>query len=301
MSTTKLKASDRQALFRKIATVLKKEYGGSVPKDQRNVLETMLFACCLEDARYADAEAAYKNLIETFHDLNEIRVSSISEVERSLESLDNAAWRALRVRDTLQYVFEKYYVFDFEPLRRKTMDAAVKQLAKIKCLSPFVQLYTLQHSLGAHVVPMDETLCEVIAWLGLIPQGLPPDKAAEEIKSSVRKPDAALLCHLLRELGADPKFKSAFKITKSMLIDGEVDASDAPERLRALIKNPPKRTKKVSKSRKKPASPKTGTATKRSKVAKKATATKKKVTKKVTRPKRTAKKKTTRSSVRKKK
>ena len=299
MSTTKLKASDRQTLFRKIVTVLKKEYGGSVPKDQRNVLETMMFACCLEDAKYADAEAAYKNLLESFHDLNEIRVSSISEVERTLDSLDNAAWRALRVRDTLQYVFEKYYVFDFEPLRRKTMDSAVKQLAKIKCLSPFVQSYTLQHSLGAHVVPMDETLCQVVAWLGLIPQDTPPDKAAEEMKSSVRKSDAPLLCYLLRELGADPKFKSAFKITKSMLTDGEVDPSDAPERLQALIKNPPKRTRKVSKSRKKPAAKKTAAA-KKSKTAKKST-TKKKVTKKVTKPKRTTKKKTKRSSARKKK
>ena len=76
MSTTKLKASDRQALFRKIVTVLKKKYGGSVPKDQRNVLETMLFACCLEDAQHEDAEAAYQNLLDSFHDLNEIRVSS---------------------------------------------------------------------------------------------------------------------------------------------------------------------------------------------------------------------------------
>ncbi|MEZ6050501.1 MAG: hypothetical protein R3C02_03795 [Planctomycetaceae bacterium] len=299
MSTTKLKASDRQALFRKIVTVLKKKYGGSVPKDQRNVLETMLFACCLEDARHEDAEAAYQNLLDSFHDLNEIRVSSITEVERSLGNLDDPAWRALRIRDTLQYVFEKYYVFDFEPLRRKTMDAAVKQLSKIKCLSSFVQLYTLQNSLGAHVMPIDATVCRVVAWLGLIPQDMPPDKAAEEVKSSVRKSDAPLLGYLLRELGADPNFKSAFKITKSMLTDGEVDPTDAAERLQDLLKNPPGRTKKVSKPQKKATSAKSSTTDRKSKSSKLSGTKKKTVTKKVSRPK-TTKKKTTRRLTKKK-
>lgn len=300
MSSTKLKASDRQALFRKIVSVLKKKYGGSVPKDQRNVLETIMFACCLEDARYQDAETAYQNLLESFHDLNEIRVSSITEVERTLESLDNAAWRALRIRDTLQYVFEKYYVFDFEPLRRKTVDAAVKQLSKIKCLSSFVQLYALQHSLGAHVVPVDETVCRVLAWLGLIPQGMEPEKAAEEVKSSVRKSDAPLLGYLLRELGADPQLRSAFVITKSMLTDGEVDPSDGAERLQALLKNPPSRTKKVSKPQKKLTTKKPATASSKSSSKKVSGASKKAVTKKVTRPKRTTKKTTTRRLTKKK-
>ncbi len=300
MSTTKLKASDRQVLFRKIANVLKKKYGSSVPKDQRNVLETMLFACCLEDARYADAEAAYTSMLTTFHDLNEIRVSSISELERSLERQEDAAWRAFRVRDILQYVFEKYYVFDFEPLRRKTMDSAVKQLAKIKCLSSFVQLYTLQHSLGAHVIPMDQTLCRVVAWLGLIPPDMPPDKAAEEVKSSVRKSDAPLLCHLLRELGADPVYKSAFKITKAMLTDGEVDPTDGPKRLEALLKSPPKSSEALSKSRKKPMAKSSASATRKSKAAKKPAGKEATVTKKVSRPKRVVEKKTNSRPVRKK-
>ncbi len=281
--------------------MLKKKYGGSVPKDERNVLETMLFACCLEDARYEAAEAAYQNLLSSFHDLNEIRVSSISEVERSLSSLDDAAWRAFRARDILQYVFEEYYVFDFEPLRRKTVDAAEKQLAKIKGLTPFVQLFTLQHSLGPHVVPLDETLCRVVAWLGLVAPDTPPDQAAEEMKSSVRKADVPLLCHLLRQLATDPDFKSSFKITKSMLTDGTVDPSDAPQRLQEVLSHPRKRAASTTRKRKKPASAPKGARTSqgRAKKTKKAAA-KKSVTKKVSRPKRAAKKKTTRRKARKK-
>ncbi len=301
MANTKLKASDRQDLLRKVVGTLKKKYGGSVPKDDRNVLETMLFACCLEDARYEDAEAAYQNLLASFHDLNEIRVSSISEVERSLSSLDDAAWRAFRVRDILQYVFEEYYVFDFEPLRRKTVDAAEKQLAKIKGLTPFVRLYTLQHSLGPHIVPVDDMLCRIFAWLGLIAPETPPDQAAEELKSSVRKADVPLLCHLLRRLATDPDFKSSFKITKSMLTDGAVDPTDAPQRLQELLSHPRKRAAGTTRKKKKPATASKGARKSGSRATKaKKAAAKKSVTKKVARPKRAAKKKTTRRKARKK-
>ncbi|MGE0377612.1 MAG: hypothetical protein AB7Q45_19555, partial [Planctomycetaceae bacterium] len=237
-----------------------------------------------------------RNLLESFHDWNEIRVSSISEVERSLEKLDDAAWRAFRTRDILQYVFEEYYVFDFEALRRKTLEAAEKQLSRIKGLTPFVRLYTLQHSLGAHVIPMDDTLCRVLAWVGMIEPDTPPDVAAEELKSSVRKSDVPLLCHLLRQLGTDPDFKASFKITKAMLTNGSVDPADTTERLQELLKSPRGRGKVTSRKRKKPAGRGASQAGQRRNTNK--TARKKKpVTKKVTRPKHAAKKKTTRRGV----
>jgi len=299
MAIVKLKASDRQDLLRKVNTILKKQYGGSVPKADRNVLETMLFACCLEDSPYEDAEAAFQNLIASFHDLNEIRVSSISEVERCLESVDDAAWRAFRARDILQYVFEEYYVFDFEVLRRKTLEAAEKQLAKIKGLTPFVRLYTLQQSLGAHVIPMDDTMCRVVAWMGLIEPDTPPDEAAEEMKTSIRKSDVPLLCHLLRRLGTDPDYKSSFKITKSMLTDGRVDPGDLPDRLAAVLSHPRKRSPAATRTRKKPAARRKTDAAQKSRGTKKSSDGKP-VTKKVARPKHPAKKKAARRSVRKK-
>src|SRR5690606_24936161 len=138
MSSSKLKASDRQAIFKKLATALKKKYGGSIPKHKYNVLDTLLFACCLENVTHDDAEAAFERLLEAFDDLNVVRVSSVKEIEQALGEVDEVAWKALRIRECLQYVFEKHYAFDFEPLKRKTMDAAEKELAKIPHMSAFV-------------------------------------------------------------------------------------------------------------------------------------------------------------------
>lgn len=292
MSSSKLKASDRQAIFKKLATVLKKKFGGSVPKHKLDVLDTLLFACCLENVTHEDAEAAYARLLETFDDLNVVRVSSVKEIEEALGDIDGAAWKALRIRESLQYVFEKYYAFDFEPLRRKTMDAAEKELSKIKHLSPFIRLYTLQMSLDSHVVPLDDHQTEIVTWLGFVEPDTPPEKVSEEMKSSFRKNDVALMCHLLRELGADKKYRGTFKMTKTLANSGELDAEDAVVRLEKHLKNPAASKKKVTKTRKKPA------ATSRKTTTTKKTGTK--TAKKVTKKKPTTKKKTTKRPARKK-
>lgn len=296
MSSSKLKASDRQAIFKKLATLLKKKYSGSVPKHKLNVLDTLLFACCLENVSYEDAEAAFARLFETFDDLNVIRVSSVSEIETALGDVDDGAWKALRIRESLQYVFEKFYAFDFEPLRRKTMDAAEKELAKIKHLSSFVRLYTLEMSLDSHVVPLDDVQTEIITWLGFVEPQTPPEKAAEEMKSSFRKNDVAAMCHLLRQLGADKKYKGTFKLTKTLINSGDLDPEQAVVRLEKHLKNPAAARKKVT--RKKPAS-----ATRKPKTAKKPAASSsgsRKKAKTVTKKKPTAKKKATKRAARKK-
>lgn len=284
MSSSKLKASDRQAIFKKLATALKKKYGGSVPKHKYNVLDTMLLACCLENVTDEQAEAAFDRLLETFDDLNVVRVSSVKEIEEALGDIDEAAWKALRIRECLQYVFERHYAFDFEPLRRKTMDAAEKELAKIPHLSSFVRLYTLQHALDSHVVPLDDIQTEILTWLGFVEPETTPEKAAEEVKSSLRKNDVALMCHLLRQLGTDKKYKGTFKVSKTLINSGEMDPQNAVERLEKHLKSPAAR-KKV---RKKPA-----TAARKTKPASA------KSSKKVTR-KKPAAKKTTKRPARKK-
>lgn len=288
MTTSKLKASDRQAIFKKLATALKRRYGGSVPRHKYNVLDTLLFACCLENTTHEQAEAAFQRLLESFDDLNVIRVSSVREIEVALGEVDDAAWKALRIRECLQYVFEKHYAFDFEALRRKTMDAAEKDLTKIRHLSPFARLYTLQHALDSHVVPLDDLQTEILMWLGIVEPHTPPDKAAEDVKSSLRKNDVGLMCHLLRQLGTDRKYKGTFRLSKTLINSGELDPQNAIDRLEKHLKNPSAARKKV---RKKPA------AARKTKPAAKPAAAK--ATRKVTKP-RPAAKKTTKRPARKK-
>lgn len=252
-SSRKMKASDRQSVIRRVMSLLQKKYGRSLPKSDRDVLHTLLFGITLENASQDAAEAALANLIAGYHDLNEIRVSSVTELEGLLTAVPQSDWKALRIREALQFTFEKYYNFDLEPLRRKTMDIAEKQLAKVGYLTPFARNYVLQHSLGSHVVPVDDATRIVIQWLGLAAPETDNDSAAEEVKSALRKPDAVLFCHLLRSLVTDRRYAGTFSLDNSPISDGEPEESVIVERLKQHMAHPPRIVKKtVKKSRKRP-------------------------------------------------
>lgn len=276
-TTRRAKASDKQGVCKKLVPLLKKRYPGGVPKSDRTVLRTILYGICLENAGAAEADRAFERLESNFHDLNEVRVSTIAELESIFEGMSDPAWRAMRVRGTLQYVFEKQFSFDFEGLRRKTLDLAAKQLARIKCLTPFVRDYTLLSVLGSHLVPADERMTRAAIWLGLAEPGMSPEQASEALKSSVRKADAPLLCQQLRQLATDPALIPAFDEVDHYTENDEeefpYDLDTAVARLKALFEHGHTAKKPANKSAASTAAstgtskPKTSSKTSKSKTA----------------------------------
>ena len=174
-ATQKTKMVDKLTLGKKLVALLKKRYPSPPSHQERPVLETLLYAICLEDASVEQADAAFEKLLHAFHDLNELRVSSITELSTIFDGMLSADWRAHRVRNILQYVFEKHFEFALEGLRRKTLELATKQLSKIRDLSPFVRNYALQSALETHVVPVDRLMTNASIWLGLVAVGESPD------------------------------------------------------------------------------------------------------------------------------
>ncbi|HUG94211.1 MAG TPA: hypothetical protein VML55_25505 [Planctomycetaceae bacterium] len=246
----KTKLSDKQAIGRKLLSILKKQYPGSPPRQDRPVLETILYAVCLEDASPEQAEAAYQRLHSEFHDLNEVRVSSISELSVAFAGLPHPEFRAQEVRSALGYIFEKSVVserreaFEFDSLEKMTLEQAVKQLGKIRDLSEFVRAWTLQTVLGSHLVPADRSLTNAAVWLGLLPPGTTSETASEALKSAVRKADVPVFCYYLRRLATDPRLAEAFNVSKTPPPEGGYDPAAAPERLVELLKSARSRKKK---------------------------------------------------------
>lgn len=266
MASAKIKASDRSKVCQQIVTVLKKEYGSRLPSHDFDVLDTLLFSICLENSNRSDAEIALQRLKDNFFDYNELRVSSITEIQNAFIGMSEPEWRAMRVRDVLQYVFENGYSFEAEDLRKKTMDAAEKQLKKIKSLTPFNISHTLLFSLGSHVVPIDEGILSIGKWLGLLEPGTKVKAASEQLKGAVRKADVPLFYYLVSNLA------SASNVQKTTA------SSDGPEggdplkillavsgRLKDLLagkikpsrKTKPAATKKAAKATKKTTAKKT--------------------------------------------
>lgn len=247
----KLKAGDRQTIIQKIVNLIKKKRKVPAPPKEQPVLETLLHAALLENSTVAEADAALERLTTSFFDLNEIRVSSVAEIERALKPIPDAPWRALRIRATLHFVFEKQFSFDFEALRRKGLEYAVKQLAKMRDLSPFIRNYCLLHNLGSHIVPLDEAAHSLFIWLGLVDHALTLDQASEDLKSSIRKADVHSVLNVLRALAADPLYFQFLKSAAHSRPKEGFDPNTAVERLTEILNRPPKIARVVS--RKKPA------------------------------------------------
>ncbi len=235
------KASDKALACKKLTALLQKDYGKSVPKFKLPVLETMLFAVCLEDNSWEAAEAGYAKLLKSYFDLNEIRVSSVTELERTLSNLKDADWKGLRIRSILRFVFEGSYSFDFEKLSKLTIESAQKRLRKIEFLSPFVIDFTLQHVLGSHVLPLDKLTLRALVHLGLAPEGMEIVEAGEFVKAGLKKSETFGFATLIRKLATDPKFESRLEDT----FDDEFDVLKVEECLETL-KAPKKKKKKVT-------------------------------------------------------
>jgi len=231
MGTAKAtRAADKSTVCRRLVQALQKLYGKTVPQIQLPVLETMLFAVCLEDNRWEQAETGLKRLIASFFDLNEIRVSSVTELERALDGLSHADWKGMRIRAVLRHVFEGTYSFEFEKLRRMTLEQAIKALKKIQELSPFVRDFVLHEILGNHVVYLDQSMLTAARWLGLVPATADIAEASEYLKSGVRKSEVSEFCNLLKCLSTDSRY--AEHLSESLT--GDHDMAGVMDRLAEL-------------------------------------------------------------------
>lgn len=229
------KPLDKSEIIKKTLALLKKQYNVKLARVDRPVLETLLYAICLENATVTDADAAYARLHNDFFDLNEVRVSSILELQQVFAGMPHSEWKAVRIRNVLHYVFENFYSFDFETLRRKGLDIAQKTLQKIKDLSPFVKLYSQQNSLDSHAIPIDDRMHKSLVWLSVLEPSQPVSKAAEPLMRTIKKAETHEFCHFFRCLACDPKFTPAFAAGYTADEDGKPD--HPIERLTDLLKN----------------------------------------------------------------
>jgi endonuclease III len=132
------------------------------------VLEQFIFALCREDATPEQADQAFKNLREKFFDWNEVRVSSVRELEEAMEGLSNTEGRGQRLISFLQQVFETTFSFDLDGLIKKGMKQAAKHLMRYEAASDYVGAWVVQRSLGGHAIPLDQSTLRTARRLALL-------------------------------------------------------------------------------------------------------------------------------------
>ena len=196
-------SASRTPLFAKIHKVLKKYYKPSAPPDERSVLEHMLFACVLEDARYEQAEEAFAALKHTFYDWNEVRVTSISELSEVMAVLPDPRAAANRVKRVLHAVFEELYCFDLEDILKKNLGPTVKWLEKMDGTSRFVVAYVVQAALGGHSIPVDAGTMAAFRVLDLVTAKEAAAGDVPGMERAIAKSKGVEFGSLVHQLGAD--------------------------------------------------------------------------------------------------
>ena len=99
------------------------------------ILEAVVYGICHEDSTREQANQALSRFKDGFFDWNEVRVSSLEEIQGVLAGMPDAEGRAFRIRRFLRQLFEKTYGFNLEPLAKKPQKESVKALEEYDALA----------------------------------------------------------------------------------------------------------------------------------------------------------------------
>jgi endonuclease-3 len=193
----------RTAQFGKLHKVLKKHYKPVASNADRTVMEQLLFACCLDDARYEAAEEAFAALKHTFFDWNEVRVTSISELSEVMACLPDPRAAANRVKRVLHAVFESRFNFDLEDSKKKNLGPTIKWLEDLDGTTKSIVAFVVQATLGGHSIPIDAGTMKVMLMLDLVSEKDAEKGEVPGLERAIPKSKGVEFSTILHQFAAD--------------------------------------------------------------------------------------------------
>lgn len=260
---------DRIQLLHKVVT---KHFTPVTASEDRSVLEHMIYACCLEDAKYEQADEAFHRLQESFFDWNEVRVTTASELSEAVSSLPDSKTAAMRVKQTLQSLFESRYTFDIDDMVKMNLGKAVQELEKLKGMTKFVLGYVTQNALGGHSIPVSSTIMDILLATQIVSEAEAAKGLAPGLERTVPKTKGAAFASCLHQMAVSVAQSPGSKVSKAALKDAGAVAPKPAKKV--PVKKAAKPAKKVKAAETKEESPPAKKASSKSAAPKKA-ATKK--------------------------
>ena len=197
-----MSSPSRSALLVKAHKLLRKHYE-PVPRVERTLLDHLLFASLLENSSYAAAEQGLASLRKVYFDLNEIRVSSVTEIAEHVGAAHDPKAAAWNLRRILQSVFEATYSFDVESFKKKNLGQAAKDLSKFAGVTPFVLAYATQMGLDGHAIPIDRGAMDALLILGVVTPKEAESGEVPGLERAIPKNKGIEFGSLLHQLGVD--------------------------------------------------------------------------------------------------
>jgi len=196
-------ASNRTNQIVKLHKVAKKHYSPVRPDAGHDLLETLVYGICLENATFAAADALYQGLKADFFDFNEIRVSTVKELAEYSGKHPQPAGTAAHLKQFLQSTFETRYSWDLEDLKKQNIGKAVAVLQKIDGATTFAISYAVQNALGGHSIPVDVAMLNLLYTCGIINEAEASKGIVPGLERAIPKSKGSEFFSLTHQLGVD--------------------------------------------------------------------------------------------------
>ena len=221
-----MSAKNRADLIVKLHKAVKKEFQPITPPSNRTVIDHAIYACCLENSTAEEADESLAKLQENYFDWNEVRVTTDRELATTVKSLTDPLQAATRVKKMLYGIFETYYQFDLEFLKKENLGKAVQSFSKMVGVTPFAISYISQHGLGGHSIPTDKALLNLMFVLGIISEDEASKGKIPGIERAIPKAKGIEFASLVHQL-AVAFHKTPFSTTvRNQILKIESSAKD---------------------------------------------------------------------------
>jgi len=192
---------------------MEEKYGPHIYPDDPDPIGRILFAMIAAKNPVTNARKAVRDFKEEYVDWNEVRVSTVRQIEETLEKarVEAPGRTAEVVKDLLEKVFNEVCRVSLDSLRTDGPEKARKTVQKLDTLEPHEQQYLLVGAGVEDAPPLDPATDRILSRLGAFQQDESPAKRRKLLETLVASSDALRFYHLMVEHGkktcteADPK------------------------------------------------------------------------------------------------
>jgi endonuclease-3 len=195
---------NKAQFLNQVFSVLKKRYKLEPSAPRLTVLEATVYALCHEGTTREQANQALSRFKDSFFDWNEVRVSSIEEIQGVLAGLPQPDDRAFKIRRFLRQLFEKTYGFSLDQLAKKPLKESIKLLHEYEAFaSDYVLATVIQQALGGHAIPIDAPIRRGLERLGVAEEDTDHAALRSALERAIPKNRGGECVDLLEELTHD--------------------------------------------------------------------------------------------------
>lgn len=184
-------------------------------ESERSGIEQLIYAFLLWETTRQRANAAFKRIVESFVDFNDLRVARPRDLSESLgKTYPLAEERCVRMLTVLNEIYLREYAVSIDSVLEGSKREAKKYLDSLEGMTGFVSARVMLYGAGAHAIPVDNRLLKVLASLEVFDDDVTVEDATGSIERAVKAADgqsAADRLQQLSDLGSKVKGSSAKK------------------------------------------------------------------------------------------